>query len=84
MTMTYRSKIIKAILIICFSTIISALLIYMGIKLFAVTDSIFYKTLEVITMLLIAFIYWVLIDFQYYNIKWYKKRIENDKKNLVK
>jgi hypothetical protein len=82
--MTYRSKIIKAILIICFSTIISALLIYMGIKLFAVTDSIFYKTLEVITMLLIAFIYWVLIDFQYYNIKWYKKRIENDKKNLVK
>ncbi len=84
MTMTYRSKIIKAILIICFSTIISALLIYMGIKLFAVTDSIFYKTLEVITMLLIAFIYWVVIDFQYYNIKWYKKRIENDKKNLVK
>jgi hypothetical protein len=82
--MTYRSKIIKAILIICFSTIISALLIYMGIKLFAVTDSIFYKTLEVITMLLIAFIYWVVIDFQYYNIKWYKKRIENDKKNLVK
>ncbi len=84
MTMTYRSKIIKAILIICFSTIISALLIYMGIKLFAVTDSIFYKTLEVITMLLIAFIYWVVIYFQYYNIKWYKKRIENDKKNLVK
>lgn len=84
MTMTYRSKIIKAILIICFSTIISALLIYMGIKLFAVTDSIFYKTLEVITMLLIAFIYWVVIDFQYYNIKWCKKRIENDKKNLVK
>ena len=82
--MTYHSKIIKAILIICFSTIISALLIYMGIKLFAVTDSIFYKTLEVITMLLIAFIYWVVIDFQYYNIKWYKKRIENDKKNLVK
>ena len=56
----------------------------MGIKLFAVTDSIFYKTLEVITMLLIAFICWVVIDFQYYNIKWYKKRIENDKKNLVK
>ena len=82
--MTYHSKIIKAILIICFSTIISALLIYMGIKLFAVTDSIFYKTLEVITMLLIAFICWVVIDFQYYNIKWYKKRIENDKKNLVK
>ena len=82
--MTYRSKIIKAIIIICLSTIICALLIYMGIKLFEITDSIFYKTLEVITMILIAFAYWVIVDFQYYNIKWNIKRIENDKKNLIK
>jgi len=82
--MTYRAKIIKAIIIICLSTIICALLIYMGIKLFEITDSIFYKTLEVITMLLIAFICCVIVDFQYYNIKWNKKRIENDKKNLIK
>lgn len=82
--MTYRSKIIKAIIIICCSTIICSFIIYMGIKLFLITDSFFYKTLEVITMILIAFVYVVVVDFQYYNIKWTLKKIENDKKNLIK
>ena len=82
--MTYRSKIIKSIITILISTIIFISLFYLGIKFYQNTDRLIYKALELLTLTIIIFMYIVIVDFQYYNIKWTLKKIQNDKKNLIK
>jgi hypothetical protein len=82
--MTYRSKIIKSILIIVFFKLILIGFFYAGIQLFINTESITYRILEILILIMILFIHIIVIDFQYYNIKWTLKKIQNDKKNLIK
>lgn len=79
--MTCRSKIIKSILIIVFLKLILIGFFYGGIQLFINTESIVHRILEVLILIMILFIHIIIIDFQYYNIKWNIKKIKNEKNN---
>jgi hypothetical protein len=79
--MTCRSKIIKSILIIVFLKLILIGFFYAGIQLFINTESIAYRILEILILIMILFIHIIIIDFQYYNIKWNIKKIKNEKNN---
>lgn len=82
--MTYRSKIIKSILTIIISTIILVCIFYIGVEFYKITYNLIYKLFEILILTIMLFTYIVVVDFQYYNIKWALKKIENDKKNLIK
>ena len=77
--MTYRSKIIKSILNIIISTLIIIAVLYVGIRVFNYTENIILKILDVLTIIMLLFIYIIIIDFQYYNLKWNLKKNKNKK-----
>jgi hypothetical protein len=77
--MTYRSNIIKSILNIIISTLIIIAVLYVGIRVFNYTENIILKILDVLTIIMLLFIYIIIIDFQYYNLKWNLKKNKNKK-----
>lgn len=78
---TYRSKIIKSILTIIISAIIIIAGVYVGVIIYNYTESIMFKILDILTIIMLIFICIITIDFQYYNIKWNLKKIKNEKNN---
>lgn len=78
---TYHSKIIKSILTIIISAIIIIAGVYAGVIIYNYTESIMFKILDVLTIIMLIFICIITIDFQYYNIKWNLKKIKNEKNN---
>jgi hypothetical protein len=78
---TYHSKIIKSILTIIISAIIIIAGVYVGVIIYNYTESIMFKILDILTIIMLIFICIITIDFQYYNIKWNLKKIKNEKNN---